>query len=234
MRETRSKDLFEQARSAKGSASLCALLLAFAICSSGLVVKGQTVVDEIVTLVNNGMITRSDLLWSIALDPDAPSPEGGVSADLLRQKLEVMIDQRLIAQEANRLPAAQITSDEVSKAKAQLIAKFRSEAEFRKRAESVGLAQSKIDELIRERIAIDKFVDFRFRSFVFVSDQDIQKYYDDRLVPEVRKQGQVPPAIGLVHDQIQDVLRQQSVNEAIDRFLKEAREHADIIQLAEL
>ncbi|HEY6329634.1 MAG TPA: hypothetical protein VI756_09855 [Blastocatellia bacterium] len=234
MRKIRSTHLFGLRKRGNGSRSLAALLICFAIFSSGVVVKAQTVVDEIVTLVNNAMITRSDLLWSIALDPDAPSPEGGVSTDLLRQKLEVMIDQRLIAQEANRLPAAQVTTDEVSKAKAQLIAKFRSEAEFRKRVESVGLAQSKIDELIRERIAIDKFVDFRFRSFVFVSDQDIQKYYDERLVPEVRKQGQVPPAIGLVHDQIQDVLRQQSVNEAIDRFLKEAREHADIIQVVEL
>jgi hypothetical protein len=198
------------------------------------VAGGQTVVDQILTLVNNAMITRSDLLWSVALDPDAPSPEGGVSADLLRQKLEVMIDQRLIAQEASRLPEAQITPEEVSKAKTELIAKFHSEAEFRKRVESVGLGQPKIDELVRERIAINKFIDFRFRSFVFVSDQEIQKYYDERLAPEIRKQGQIPPPLEKVREQIQDILKQQSVNEAIDRFLKEARQHADIIQLVEL
>jgi hypothetical protein len=197
-------------------------------------VGGQTVVDQILTLVNNAMITRSDLLWSVALDPDAPSPEGGVSADLLRQKLEVMIDQRLIAQEAARLPEAQITPEEVGKAKTELIAKFHSEAEFRKRVESVGLGQPKIDELVRERIAINKFIDFRFRSFVFVSDQEIQKYYDERLAPEIRKQGQIPPPLEKVRDQIQDLLKQQSVNEEIDRFLKEARQHADIIQLVDL
>ena len=196
--------------------------------------SGQTVVDQIVTLVNNAMITRSDLLWSIALDPEAPSPEGGVSNDLLRQKLDIMIDQRLIAQEASRLPAAQITADEINKAKAALIAKFHSEADFRKRVQAVGLGQSKIDELIRERVTISKFIDFRFRSFVFVSDQDIKKYYDERLVPEIRKQGQVPPPIETLHDKIQDVLKQESVNEGIDKFLKEARQQANIVQLVEL
>jgi len=211
---------------------IIASLLVAAFC--GRDSYAQTLVDQIVTLVNNSMITRSDLLWSIALDPDAPSPDGPISSDLLKQKLEVMIDQRLISQEAARLPEAQISAEEINKARAELIAKFHSEAEFRRRVESVGLGQSKIDQLIRERIAISKFIDFRFRSFVFISNQDIQKYFDERLAPEIRKRGQVPPTLDEVRDQIQDILKQQKVNDEIDRFLREARQHADIIQLAEL
>jgi hypothetical protein len=194
----------------------------------------QTVVDQIITLVNNEMITRSDLLWSIALDPDAPSPQGPISSDVLRQKLDVLIDQRLIAQEAARMPGAEVSKAEVEKAKGELVGKFPSEAVFRTRMESVGLSQARIDELMRQRVAINKFIDFRFRSFVFVSEQDARTYYDDRLAPEIRKEGRIPPPLDQVRDKILDVLKQQKVNEEIDRFLREARQRADIVQLADL
>ncbi|HKP11995.1 MAG TPA: hypothetical protein VJZ91_07790, partial [Blastocatellia bacterium] len=72
------------------SLALCLLL------SAGAAAR-QKVVDQIVALVNDDIITRSDLLWSLAMDAQAPSPAEGVSSDLLRQKLDVMIDQRLIA-----------------------------------------------------------------------------------------------------------------------------------------
>ncbi|HTF37781.1 MAG TPA: hypothetical protein VK651_05695, partial [Blastocatellia bacterium] len=78
-------------------------------------VCGQQIVDQILTLVNDDVITRIDLLWSIAIDPKAPSPEGPVGSDLLRQKLDVMIDERLIAQEAARVPTSEITQDEIDK-----------------------------------------------------------------------------------------------------------------------
>ena len=124
--------------------------------------RAQEIVDQILTLVNDEVVTRTDLLWSIAMDSKAPSPAGPVGPDLLRQKLDVMIDERLISQEAGRIPATDITQDEVDKKRAELIKGFRSEAEFRQRVGSVGLTPQRIDELIRQRIVIDRFVDSDF------------------------------------------------------------------------
>jgi hypothetical protein len=219
--------------------ALCSLLFAFssAICLSA---HAQRLVDQIVTLVNDDIITRTDLLWSLALDPKAPDPSGPISSDVLRQKLEVMIDQRLIAQEAGRVPAAAITQDEINERRTALIKQFKSEAEFRQRVESVGLTPQRIDDLIREMIAIERFIDFRFRSFVFVTEQDIQRYYDEKLAPEIRKGGQVPPSLdeavegGTVRESINKILKQEKINEEIDTWLSTARQRADIVQLAEL
>jgi len=198
--------------------------------------RGQSVIDQIVTLVNGEIITRSDLLWSIALAPDAPSPEQQISSDLLKQKLEVMIDQKLIAQEAARMPTAEITRDEITKARNELIAKFGSAEVFRRRVESAGLTQTRIDQLVREMIVISKYIDFRFRSFVFVTDQEIQQYYDSRLAPEMRRQSAVPPPVS--DSKIRDLkvanLKQQKINDELDRFLKDLRARADIVQLSDL
>jgi hypothetical protein len=199
-------------------------------------VRGQSPIDQIVTLVNGEIITRSDLLWSIALAPDAPSPERQISSDILKQKLDRMIDEKLIAQEATRMPAAEITQDEITKARNDLIASFGSAEAFRRRVESVGLTQTRIDQLVREMIVINKYIDFRFRSFVFVTDQEIQQYYDSRLVPEIRRQNAVPPPLSdaKIRDMIVANLKAQKINDELDRFLKDLRARADIVQLAEL
>ena len=200
----------------------------------------QQLVDQIITLVNDGIITRTDLLWGLALDPKAPNPSGSVSSDLLRQKLDVMIDQRLIAQEAGRVPSASVTQEEIDERRTSLIRQFKSEAEFRQRVESVGLTPQRIDDLIREMILIERFIEFRFRSFVFVTEQDVQRYYDEKLAPEVRKGGQVPPTLDqtiegvTVRESINKILKQEKINEEIDSWLSAARQRADIVQLAEL
>jgi len=198
--------------------------------------RGQSPVDQIVELVNGDIITRSDLLWSIALAPDAPSPEHQISSDILKQKLDYMIDQRLIEQEAARMPAAEITQDEITRARNDLIASFGSAEAFRRRVEAVGLTQQRIDRLVRDMITITRYVDFRFRSFVFVTDQEVQQYYDSRVVPELRRKNAVPPPLTdpKVRDPIVAILKQQKVNDELDRFLKDLRARADLVQLAEL
>jgi hypothetical protein len=209
----------------------------------------QKVVDQIVALVNDDVITRSDLLWSLAMDSQAPSPAEGVSSDLLRQKLDVMIDQRLIAQEARRVPTAEITAEEINQRRAALVREFKSEAAFRQRVEALGLTSARLDELIRERILIERFVEFRFRSFVFVTDPEIQRYYDETLAPQIRAGGQVAPGLDdklpkadksdptekevTVREKITEIIRQQKINQEIDRFLNATRQRADITILAE-
>ncbi|MEK6304054.1 MAG: hypothetical protein AABO41_25405 [Acidobacteriota bacterium] len=212
---------------------LCGLVVAGFLFGYSPAVSAQTVVDQILAQVNDDVVTRTDLLWSIALDPRAPSPAGPVSSDLLKQKLEVMVDQRLIAQEAARLPSAELTRDEVDKKRTEVVKSFKSEADFRQRVESVGLTPDRIDDLIRERILIDRFVDFRFRSFVLVTEPEIQKYFDETLAPRIRAAGQVPPALAKVSDDIGALLKQEKINQEIDRWLTTVRQRADIVQLAE-
>lgn len=205
--------------------------LVLSICGSE--ARGQKIVDQILTLVNGEIVTRTELLWSLALDPSAPSPAGPISSDLLRQKLEVMIEERLISQEATKLPGADITEQEINKKQAELVSQFGSEAAFRQRVESVGLSPEKLEDLLRGRILIDRFVDFRFRSFVFVSEQEIQRHYEQRLVPTVRESGQVPSPLDSVRPQIAELLKQQKINDELDRWLNTARQRADIVHLAE-
>ncbi len=193
----------------------------------------QKVIDQILMLVNNEVVTRSDLLWSLAMDPQSPSPAGVLDSDTLRRKLEVMIDERLISQEAARIPSAEVAQDEIDKKRAELIKQFPNESVFRQRAESVGLTANRIDQILAQRILIDKFIDFRFRSFVFASDQEVRKFYEERLTVAMRNRGEVVPPLETVRPTITDIIKGDKIEQEIDRWLREARQRADIVPLAE-
>ena len=193
----------------------------------------QKVVDQILMLVNNEVVTRSDLLWSLAMDPEAPSPAGSIDSDTLKRKLEVMIDERLISQEAAKIPSADVSQEEIDKKRAALIKQFPNESVFRQRAESAGLTAERIDRLLAQRILIDRFIDFRFRSFVFASDQEVRKYYEERLTPAIRDRGEVAAPLEEVRASITEIIKGEKVEQEIDRWLRDARQRADIVPLAE-
>ena len=195
--------------------------------------QSRRVVDEILAVVNGSPITRSDLLWSLALDSRAPSPSEHLSSDVLKRKLEVLIDERLIFQEAASLPTSEITDEEIGRKRADLIRQFGSENGFRQRVEAAGLTAERVEDLLKQRIVIDRFIDFRFRSFVFVGDQEIARYYEEELVPRIKASGRVAPPLTEVREQIQAILREEKVNQEIDKWLAEARQRADVVQLVE-
>ena len=82
-----------------------------ALCAAA---RAQTIPDKMVASVTNGsratpdLITYSDLVWQLALEPDTPFSERPSSAQLNRA-LRLVEDQLLILQEARKLPSADTT-----------------------------------------------------------------------------------------------------------------------------
>ena len=112
----------------------------------------QQVVDKMVATVNSGvktdLITYSDLMWQLALQPNTPLDNPN-SPDLNRA-LRLVIDQRLILQEAEKLPTIMPTPAEISAARNELARNFRTQDEFQQRLLRVGLTSEKLDEIVAE------------------------------------------------------------------------------------
>ncbi len=212
------------------------LLPAILILTFATVARAQTpaagggeVVDRMVAIVNDAeLVTYSDLLWQLALQPNVPidTPR----REDLRRALELLIDQRLVLQEAHKLPHVHATEEEMKKAEAELAGRFPSQAEFQRRLERVGLTAAQLREIIHERIDMEKYLDFRFRSFTVVTPQEVEAFYRDVYVPRLRRQspGRIVPELKEVFDEIQRELTESKIESDTDRFLEEARALAEI------
>ena len=220
---------------------LFAALLLTAHCSllTG-AVSAQTVIDKMVATVNAGvlpecrqicLITYSDLLWQLALQPGTPL-DNPSSVDLNRA-LHLLTDQRLILQEAEKLPSIAPTSDEVKSARDELVKAFPSEPEFQQRLRRVGLTADKLSEILEQRVRIEKYLDFRFRNFVVITQQEIAAYYKDVYVPRLkaRAPGQIVPKLEEARTEIEKTLTEATIESDTDAFLDNARERAEIVIL---
>ncbi|MGB9177706.1 MAG: hypothetical protein WCB68_00555 [Pyrinomonadaceae bacterium] len=188
-----------------------------------------------VATVNGGartdLITYTDILWQMALQPNTPL--SNPRSDDLNRALQLIIDQRLISQEAEKLPTIQPSAAEVKTARDDLVKQFTSEAEFRQRAASVGLSSEQIDEIIRQRVSIEKYLDFRFRSFTVVTPKEVEDYYRDVYIPRLRRQqpGRIIPTLEEARPAIEKNLTESKIESDTDAFLDSARERAEIIIL---
>jgi hypothetical protein len=177
------------------------------------------------------LITYSDLLWQLALQPNTPL-DNPSSADL-NGALRLLIDQRLILQEAQKLPSIEPTAEEVKIARDELVKAFPSLAEFQKRLLDVGLTAEKLDEILDQRLRIEKYLDFRFRNFVVITQKEIANYYQDTYVPHLkaRAPGQIIPTIEDARAEIERILTEAKIESDTDAFLDNARERAEIVML---
>ncbi|HET6893301.1 MAG TPA: hypothetical protein VFH31_19530 [Pyrinomonadaceae bacterium] len=209
-----------------------ALLPFYPLCPS----YGQEVIDKMVATVNGGvrtdLITYSDLLWQLALQPNTPL-DNPTSQDLNRA-LRLVIDQRLILQEAEKLPTIAPTADEIKNARDALVKEFPSLAEFQQRLLGVGLSSEKLDEILEQRVRIEKYLNFRFRNFVLITQEEINDYYQNVYVPRLRRQspGRIVPTLQEARTVIENILTEAKIESDTDAFLDSARERAEIVMLS--
>jgi len=201
---------------------------------------GQQVIDKMVATVNAGvlpecrqvcLITYSDLLWQLALQPNTPL-DNPSSAELNRA-LHLLTDQRLILQEAEKLPSIAPTADEVASARNELAKAFPSEPEFQQRLRRVGLTAEKLGEILEQRVRIDKYLDFRFRNFVVITQNEVADYYKDAYVPrfKARAPGKIVPTLEEARSEIERTLTEAKIETDTDSFLDNARDRAEIVIL---
>lgn len=222
--------------------SIVSSLFAALFIFSSPIAQAQTVVDKTVATVSDGigtpeLITYSDLLWQLALQPNV-SLRPPTSEDLNRA-LQLLINQRLFALEAERVPRTAPTQKETDDEIKRILALFPSTADFESRLRTVGfdsIQDDNFQRIMAQRVAIDKYLDFRFRSFAVITSEDEAKYYRESFVPEFRRKnpGLLMPTLEEKRDEIKNFLTEKKVSSDIEKFLDEAKTRAEIIILSEV
>lgn len=218
------------------------IIFLFALVFSGFSdARAQQIVDKTVATVSDGvrteLITYSDLVWQLALQPNAqinPPSSGDLNI-----ALQIIINQRLFALEAERLPRTSPTEIETDAEIKRVLALFPSTAEFERRLKSVGfdsIRDDNFERLMAQRVAIEKYLDFRFRSFAVINPEDENRYYREIFVPDFRRRfpGSLMPSLDEKREEIRQTLVERKVADDIEDFLDDAKRRVEIITLSEV
>jgi len=218
------------------------VFLALALGATAVSVSAQTVVDRTLATIRDPsgaveLVTLSDVLWQIALQPETQLSKTGESD--IENALELVINQRLFRLEARRLPQRPVSESEIRAEIDDVASFFDTPEELIRRIRSVGF--SSIDDeafraLIEKRILIRRYTDFRFKSFVLVTEEDEEEFYKEIYVPDFRSRfgsDEPVPSLDSKRVAIRQVLIEEKISSEIEKFLDEARRSAEINYLSE-
>lgn len=198
----------------------------------------QEVVDMSVATVSDGLstelITYSDLRWQLALQPGVVL--NPIRSEDLNRALEVLVNERIFALEAVRIPRATPSKPEIDAEIKRVLDEFPSTAEFERRLRAVGfesVQDENFQKLMAKRVAIEKFVDFRFRSFIVNTPEEQTRYYNDVWAPNFRKkyQGLLMPTLEEKREEVDGRLTESKVLANIEAFLDDTKRRVQVVVL---
>jgi len=210
----------------------------FSLCCGAHAQQAQTavVLDRVVAVVNRQAILSSDIDDEIRASVLDPVRTG--QAALTRQRaLDQLISRTLIQQQIRHedLLTTEPTKDEVS-ARVEELRRMIPECVHEHCESSAGwkafltehhLSEDRVEAYSRYRLEILAFIEQRFRSGIHISQQDIENYYRNTLLPQY-KQGETIPPLQDVAPRIEEILLQQQVNVLFDEWLTNLHSQGDI------
>lgn len=184
--------------------------------------------DKVLAVVDEDPVLASDVERVVKLGLQPPNP--GETADQHRKRvLNSLVEERLRFHEIDRYGLEQVPVDEIEKAVAKVRAGFKDEASFQKAIKEVGLTPKGLHQLMARQLLVLTYVDERLGPRVFVTFDDINKYYRTVLTPEMQKKGQPTPPLEDVREDIREVLKQQKLTQELQTWTAELRAKADVV-----
>ena len=182
---------------------------------------GQQITERIAAVVEGEVITLSDLHWLAGYRGLSP-PEEGIRQEFYLGLLSQLIDQKIIAREVQQTPSIRVDSELIDRQIEAYRSRFPSQEAFQAKLRDLEMSFLDLRELIRRQLAVLVFLKIRFEPFIIVLPNEIQAYYQEELVPRLARAGQAPE-LGLVEEQIREILSLQKTNQEMERWLHNAR-----------
>jgi hypothetical protein len=188
----------------------------------------RRLVDRVVAVVNEEPILLSDLERVLALEWVQPL-EGESDTDLRRRALAELIEQRLRFQEVDRYGFQEIPVAALEEQVAALRERFGSAEVLDRRLADLGMNEESLRHLLARQLQVLIYVEELLGARVFVGLEEIQRYYEQDLVPRLEESGEEAPPLEAVRESIREVLRQQRLNEELARWTEGLRRRADVV-----
>ena len=192
------------------------------------------VVDRMVAVVNKRVILQSELDQAARVEfllqgkPIASLTQADTAA-----VLEQLIDRSLLDQQIVNATMLDPSPEEIAAKVREVRQNFagsvgQNDDRWKGTLAAYGLTQQDLEEQLSSQARILRFVDLRFHALVRVEKDDIETYYQEKFLPEVRKRNAAAPALADVSDKIEQILVEQRIDSLLSDWLKTLRAQAHI------
>jgi hypothetical protein len=185
-------------------------------------------IDRLLAAVNGKVITASDIkltrTLNAVLDLGQNKP-----AQSEQEELDRLIDQELIRQEMENYPIPQAQVETVVQSKIEYLKNTYVEiGGLPALLHQLGLDEDALVRKIRLIVLSEKFMSLRFGPFITISPAEVEAYYNERLVPDLKKRGYAAPPLAQRASEIEALLKEEKKNAAWLEWIENIRNHSRI------
>lgn len=195
-----------------------------AFIGSTFIFSGSQMVDRIVAVVNEKVITLTDVriaeafgLYAEEIGEEEEDPRSLILQKLIDQKVviqlsgeEVLIDAEKLDQNLMRI-TQRLGAEEVER-----------------KLTHFGLDWENLKDFLREKMAYQTIISERFSKVNPVSLKEIEEYYQRSYVPAQKEKGVEPKPMMEILDEIESGIKQEKVEAQIQDWIMNLRDKSDI------
>jgi peptidyl-prolyl cis-trans isomerase SurA len=196
--------------------ALPALLL---LCGAGL----AEIIDRIAISAGKQVITEAQIDEEVRLNAFIDVAELKLGAAERKAAAGRLIEQALVKREMDlsRYPLPDLA--DADPALTGLKARYADDAKYRQELQAYGITEDSLKRRLWWQLTVLRFIDYRFRTGIQIPDAELQQYYQQQVV-KWRQQGIAPiPSLEDARYQMQEILTQQRIDQALDAWLADAR-----------
>ncbi len=190
------------------------------------------IIDRLVASVDNVPILQSD--WDNAVSFEALQ-QGRSAASFKpeerRAVLERLVDQQLLRLQMGDDNIATADEREIDQEVERIRAIYpqaKADEGWQRLLAQCGLDEAYVRQRVARELQVMRFVDLRLRSETRIPREDVEDYYKETMVPAVRSRGAKEESLTDAYPQIEEILRQQRLDELLSTWLRDLRDHSDI------
>ncbi|HWF46272.1 MAG TPA: hypothetical protein VG168_04650 [Bryobacteraceae bacterium] len=191
------------------------------------------IIDRIAIVVNGKIIKQSDIERDARVTEFLNRQPLNLGPTAKKEAANRLIDQVFIRNEIEigSYPRATLSDadKELDQIKSQ---RYRSNVAFERALSSYGLTQIELRTEFQWQLTVLNFIDLRFKPAAVVSDEEIQKYYEEHRVA-VERANPGKTTIDDFRSEIENILSGEKVNQLFFSWLDAQRKQAKIQYLEE-
>ena len=208
-------------------ASLILALTSGLSTTAALPAQDRDPADRILAVVDDDPVLASEVDQVLLLGIIRQEPEENERA-VRRRTLDFLIEERLRFHEVDRFGFAEVPVEVVDEEFDKLEQRLGGAERLAAAIDELGLDEQGVRQVLARQVMVWVYVEERLGARIFVGLEDIRKYYDESLVPQLKERGDPVPPVEEVREAIRTLLREQRMNEELERWTTELLQLADI------
>ena len=198
--------------------SLFFFLILFMFLQKFLLAREDHVVDRICAVVDNEVITLTDLKIVKAFLLNYQD-------EMLSTILNHIINQKLVIRMAD--PKIGVNPDEID-SYMKKVSVFLSSERFKEILQKYRMNEDDLKSYIEEDLLYQKVIAKKFNQVVIVRLKEIEDYYIETYVPQQRELGKTPPAMVEILDELESSIRKIKIENQVEEWKTMLRNEAEV------